>query len=388
MTTGHLAVLGDKVKERCGDAKLVGKFRRDAAKQIDRNMEFLQLHHMAERPFFNREPFRELAGLDPEEIKTALKKSDAMYLDQVYGNNPDYVAMMLVVRGFVLQRNERMVNFAAVFAACCMYAMLHRHYYRLGFGDETTMEWVANNVSLKFDIRRLRLLGTLRKIAEGNHRNAKRKLTTRNDQYLIDYIANLRTRINGFVKTFAHKFYEAFDQRQKVEVTTSGPQKGGEDGEEFYPDRASDSEAVVGAANAFAMYMATNPVDANDVRVAAGLHARVSENSLRKVVEQAKTHEADAIDKLAKSVFALHLSMTKRSLEGVCNTRWIPVITKICSGSNVRNPNVLNIKSAVSDILTRRFPTFTRTRQEKTKTSYRHALLFYFLMVIQRQRCG
>ena len=381
----EFAALGARVEARVANRTHLAAFRREVRRQMDRNMEILASRGMFERPYLTREMFVELADLDANELKAAYRRTDAHYIRSLHANH-DYMRMTLVIRAMEKVHGREAADHAAMYAACCMYAMIHRKFYPIGHGDERTMEWVVNSLSRKFDIGRLGLLGTLRKIAESHHAKARRDLLSDDDQKICNYLQNMRTRINGMVKTFADKFYKAFERRERVDVTKGHEARKGDDGA-YFPDRESDSQAVEGAARTFALHFATNPVDRQMARAAAGAYNRVVETTFRRTLEDVKASEGAGVPDLAREVFALHAEK-RGGMEGVCNRRWIPFTMRLCSGSNVRNPHILRTRELIHGMLERRCPLYAKTRQEKTRTAYRNALLFYFLMHMQRQRCG
>ena len=377
-----------QIEGRLENRRLQREFRTKAMSELDRNSEVLSSHGMHQPPKLNRRLFWDLTGLTENDVRGAMQRTKALYVEKVFGQNMNYLPMLLTIRHYAVKKNDRMMRIALTYCMVTIYAIIYRKYFLYGYGRKDVMDYTVNNLSNKFYIKKHTLLKSLELTAWNSHRNSLRKLTGTDDDEILDYIEDLRTRIDHFVQHFYNQFKKNLAAGNSLQVSKL-TRKNPDEEEEYKESPESDSQIAAEAAEAYALHFVSNPVDKEAVRETVRTHANISGAGFRRVVERIRATEAKRVEEIALSIFAFYMEFQKSNdLSGVCNRRFIPAAAKTLNRPNAKDRNSVRIREHLSDFLTKHSETYSHTNREKTKVAYRRALLFFFLFTVQKQRCG
>ena len=380
--------LAKQIKPRMDQPANWRKFERDVRMEMDRNSEILTSPGLSRKPICGREPFWTLTGLKPADIKEAMTRTEARFIDKVYLDNPMYLVMLLTIRHFVKDGNKKLANLSIMYSTVVIYTFLHRKYFTIGYGREDVMDYTVNNLSYKFDLKKLgSLMKVLRKLSENNHKNAVKKLLSEDDDAIFDYIEDLRTRLNSFVKTFYNQFDRNFKAGRHLKVDSLTARD--EEGEEYHVERTSDSNVIGEAAQSFSLFFAANPLDRESMEIAARLNPGASAQTLRRIMESVKNADAASIDGIVSAM--LNLYMTRRrtnSLAGICNRAFVPFIMKSFNVSNVKDKDILLLRNEMNGALERHSRLYANTKRDKTRVAYARGFLTAIAHMLQKSRCG
>jgi hypothetical protein len=251
------------------------------------------------------------------------------------------------------------------------------------------MDYTINNLSNKFDIKRLgSLMKALEKISDNNHDNYEKSFISDDDDAIFRYIEGLRTRLNNFVQKVANEFMYNYDH--KLYLNKDAVSMRGEDGSDDYNvNRKSDSSAIEQGASNYIIWFSTNALDERGLLLASTINKDVSLNSLRNIINSLKNEDMNKLELIVAGLLAsLMLSQKDNDLKAVCNVKFIPFALTIFTKSNMKDENLLAIRDNLNFLLNKYSVTFASTTREATKIAYRKALLIYVAYTIQKQRCS
>ena len=94
-----------------------------------------------------------------------------------------------------------------MYLAVNFYSSLHRKYFPTGSAKAQVMNYTIENLTLKFDIKRLgSLKKVLIKIGENLHTSQVKNLMSDDDNLIIKYPTDMRSRLNSMVKRVRNEF--------------------------------------------------------------------------------------------------------------------------------------------------------------------------------------
>lgn len=359
---------------------------------IDRNSEIFYDSGITVRPLFHPELDKQIIrdiGLDIEKVLEVMHTSSSIKgisRREKSFDNPVYHALLTATHQLYNMNDEEKAIRVNLFLTIRLYSALHRKYLKFEPKREI-MDYTIANLSNKFDIRQQgSLYKALEKLAMNNFQTYKDRLLNRNDdESLMLYIENLRTRINSMVQNITDEFMTNW--REGNYVNTDSESFKDSEGNEVEVERTSTSAAVVQGAGAFATWFAQNPVDYRLIEVVAR-QTDTSADTIRHVIEKIRVEDAAALPIIAENLFVLLLAQPNKSMNTVCSAYWVPFVISQFSKSNTENPSILALRSTLSVLLEKYSVKFAGTRREATRMNYRKALLLYFGLVIQKQRCA
>jgi len=381
--------LANKIKPRLEDQSLQRDFMNEIRNVFDRDSEVLSDIGLSSKPSISSTPFFKLTGLTDVEITDAMKKANLKNFNPVFLNNPFFINATLIIRHYTITNNKRMVEISKLATTVRIYAMLHRKYFPVGYAKKEVMDYTINNLSNKFDIKRLgSLQAALQKIGDANHENYEKSFTNDSDDEIFRYIEGLRTRLNAFVQKIANEF--TYNYKHKLYINTDMTAMKDEEGEEdFNYDRKSDSSSIEQATSSFVIWNSMNSLDEKGLLIASNLSGSITTNSLKAIINNFKSNDNELIKEVIGAIFTITMLHQKdNDLKAVCNIKFIPFVVSVYGKSNSVDENVGKIKDNLDILLNKYSPLYSNTTREATRIAYKKALLIYFSYLIQKQRCG
>ena len=393
MSNNHEFIkLYQKAKVSLEDPTRQAKLRKVILEYFDENSDVLHVPSMAKKPVFlknrDQEIIFESLGLTREELKGALDRTSAVDSNWKVFQNEFYLASILVVKFFVEKGNEKLAKLVYMYLAVNFYSQIHRKYFTVGSANEQVMAYTIENLTLKYDIKRLgSLFKALDKLAENSHVNQMENITSQDDEKIILYAIDMRSRINHMVKRIRQEFDVNYKAGKYLNVDTGEIDMG--EGETSINNRESDSTYIAAAAQRFYTWFLTNRIDDKTLEFSVKATRGVSENNLKRVIESQRLHQNNDIERIAVGIFnatAEHLN--DNTLTGLCSTNFFAFQLSLMKKNNTTDPNILQIRDALDNILTKYFSKYSEIARLDTKLNYRSALYIYIIRMIMTQRCG
>jgi hypothetical protein len=240
------------------------------------------------------------------------------------------------------------------------------------------MDYTINNLSNKYDIKKCgNLFKALFKLASVCNNTYKDYFTLFSDRHIIEYIMNLRTRINNFVKEIKDAYqknkesgkYLNYDQESKTQDNYYET-----DNASFVIDRLSSKVTN---------YVTTNGVDVKTSDLAAQL-CDVSRSAIRDALEKILKTENSEIKELVSILLQQYLVEEKCPVEGIGSKNFITICLKIYGKSNTNDKNVIRLKEILDKWLQMNCERYQKTERAATKNNLRKAIYMYFVLITQK----
>jgi hypothetical protein len=386
-TSNEFVLLQKKYESYMADKANMMKFVRAVQVEFDKNSAILSDNGLSEKPIISKDPIWNFTRISEEEVSLTMKKTKAKFVEKVFGENAVYIPFLIAIRYFTETNNTQMINLLCTYTTVTIYSMLHRKYFTVGHAKREVMDYTINNLSNKYDIKRLgSLIKALEKLYQANHENYKKDLLSNDDDKILDYVEGLRTRINSFIKNIYGEFIDNYRSGRYVNVD---PDKLTGEDEEFENERSSDSSIIIEASQSFMIWFVTNSNDHAGLKLAVNYNKDVSLPHLQHIVNEVKLDKSNKVEEIVASIVNLLVENQKNNnLNAVCNARFIPFVFSVFSRSNTSDVNIIRIKDNISALLEKYSEKFNNTNREATKIAYRKALLIYIAFLIQKQRCN
>lgn len=352
---------------------------------IDAHNEILLDKGMRVRPMFkpsDDEFLMEIAGLTRKDYEEHISRNSALNPKWKLAN-PVYISPLLILREVTRRKDKQLIDLFSTFLAIRLYSNLHNKYFTFEARSEV-MDYTVNSLSNKFDLKKQgSLLAALRKQSSVNHIKYEKDLIKTDDENIASYIINLHTRLNSFVQYFFNEFKNVWESGQYMNTVNED-----ELGDASYGiERVSDSTEIVKASSAFSIWFISGNMNEDFIKFAAN-EANQPVNNIRNILDTIKRKDSDLVELMVNSLFALYVDHTSDSkFKGICSNKWIPFVLSRFNKTNTEDKSVLVLKRNMDVILNKYSQKFVSTHREATRSSYRKAILLYFALGIQAQRC-
>jgi hypothetical protein len=355
---------------------------------FDSNTSIITANTLEERPYFPvslEDEMMESIGVTRDDIKNTMKRIPSVNSAWKVLNSEYILAMSLVVRFFLKEKNELATRIVYMVIVYRHYSMLHKRQFPHGTKKEV-MDYMVNQLSLKNDLKRLGSLNSaLEKMAENCHAGYIKDLTSNDDEQILKYSVNMWSRTNSFVVNYARQYYDINDKKLYMNVDDTS-NEGEEDN--YRPERGSDSGAVYNVARGAFMHFLSTAPDERLINIAARGN-EISTGMLRSALEILRKKGDEGVEHIMVSILELLISEKHDpEFKIVCTQMYLPFVLSIYARSNITDKNIILIKNNLSRMLADNCPRFQETQREATKISYRRALFTYIALIIQIGRCG
>ncbi len=187
---------------------------------FDSNAAILSDTGLFNKPIFtiakDQQVIYDAIGLTAAEITVAIDRSNAIENSWKVFTNSFYIACTLIIRYYVEKKQQGTTRACYMYLTINFYSSIYRNFFRINLADRSIMDYTINNLSNKYDIKRLGSLhAALSKLASNNHKNNVASLFKDNDKDFMRYRTDLRTRVLAFVRRIANEFYDNY--KAKIE---------------------------------------------------------------------------------------------------------------------------------------------------------------------------
>lgn len=349
-------------------------------KYIDANNEVLYANSPLYRLYFSdekdRKPVYILAGVDKKYIEELIIKADVTKSSWKIVNDPFNIMMSLIIRQYTIDKEADLMKNALLYLALSLYSSLHVKYFRY-LPNENIMSYTINNLSNKFLFKHYGVIvKALMHTALASHEKYKADLLKGSDIDIINYVMNLRTRLNNLMKNFTNEYRK--NQLSKKYLNTEKDNM--EEDNYFESDNVSLMIARVTSQTTHKFYSS----ELNDklIRVSAK-YSDTSPVTLKYALESIKDKEKKKVGELIQAILQVYLIDGKNSFESISSTRFVAYCVSIYSKSNTKDKNILLIKQLLDYFLVHNSNKYSETEREATRINYRKAFYMYIVLFIQ-----
>lgn len=357
----------------------ITRLKRGIESYLDRNNDKLTTLGPIHRTVFLDSDMKVLydaTGLNPQTIKAVLKKCKDVGDDWKIINNPFNVASMMAIRYFKMVKNKDMAKLTLIYLTLSMYPSLHFKYFQHE-PNEKIMNYTINNLSNKYKIKKAGVFYiALIETAEGADINHHDRLIRGEDKDFVNYINDVKTRVNMMIRKISNEFYENKEKELYINIEQESME------EDNYREAESNIYAIEKLSNGVVLKLIVNGPNMKLVTAAAKL-CKVSVSELRNYASSMITSEnKDEIKQIVESILFLYLFDDKNRLQEINSDKFLMYCMDIYKKSNTTDKNIIKIKSILDGWL-ERLGTYKKTQRLNTINDFRRALYIFFVVSIQ-----
>ena len=346
---------------------------------IDKNSEVLSSNIPAYRLFFNDTDklfIFSLLDLDPNIIDDYMEKVTEVKSNWKILNNSFNILSLELIRYYYITKNKQAMELVLMYEVLFLYSSLHYKFYPY-LPNVNCMQYTYNRLSDKYLFRKYGVLSkALYATAEGNHEKYKNtNLINNDDKKFLDYLMNLRTRLNNQLKVFTNEYRK--DQTSGNYLNTT---EDSYDEEDF---RMNDnvSGLVVGIINKACNNFFTSDIDYKILNTACGI-CKTEKIIVKNALKSIKDNEGEKIRKLFLSILQVYLRDKKNSLDSIGSQKFFAYCLSLYTKSNTKDDAIINIKNTLDEFLTKHCLRYAETEREATKSNYRKTIYIYFVLLL------
>lgn len=289
------------------------------------------------------------------------------------------MAMMMVIRYFVLHKKDKDAELSAIYLAFSgkFYPSIHMGKFPIAPDKyRHVMEYVVNNMlTKKYDLKKYgSVFGAIRSICQTWLKTYASKFKDPDDEDVADMIQQLHGRIKSFMGNIASAYYKAYENKDMYLAYSS-------DSDDESSFRVADSDSMIAercVENAM-NYITSKGVDYRLCKMAADQNVHTDE--VKSIIEtiQDVPENLPIIRELLQITISEYFVNSKEK-----DVRSIDFVSKsVAAKPNTKNKNIIRQKEIIEDWLDESSPAYRKRKHRiPTKSSYNNAILIYYVLVI------
>lgn len=389
MSTYASDALYNKVESAMSDKTNYALFKNTIDQHMANNFDKYSSIGPIKRPIFRTEEsdamFKAM-GLtkdDLADIIATMKTKDSRW--KIRGvDQPMNMAVVLSLEYFLKQNDEKQVKNALSYMICFNYPLFHYKYFRKAEPTESIMAYTINNLSNKYQIKTAgNVWAVLFDTTEKALALQKNGIKKGDDDAFVRFIADVRTRINGFMQKIANAYYANWKSGNYLQNEHESFE------EDKYYEADSNTLAIERITNKVLTRLIVSGPDSKLVELAAK-NCSVSVNLLRTYTQSMITDkQKDDIRTIIEKLLFLYLLTenedNKHTIRDVGTNDFLIYCMKVYKKSNTIDPNVIAIKEILDRWLRELGELKSGTSSKSTHVNnVRRALYMFFIMSIMK----
>ena len=318
--------------------------------------------------------------MDRREVKEAI--SETFYWN-IAAFNPRYakdeitILILCIIRYYLQKKDMKNAEMAAVYMGFSGKYYPSIHYMAFPKAEpskyEHVMEYVVNNLSSKFDLKREgNILGTIRSIANTWMKAYPKEFKEFDDEDITYLVQQLHNRIKSFMKNIASLYYKAYENKSYITF----------DGEKLTDDdfQLADSDSLKAERvieNAMSRINSMT-VDYRFCKMAADTAVKTEE--VKSIIESILNDQKNIIDVKELVRLLVYTYFRESKTKDVTDIKFITY--SIAAKPNTKDKHILRIKEIVESWLELSPRYQKRKARLATKNSYFRTVLMYFTLII------
>lgn len=355
---------------------------------VDRQNEALYANNPGHRVYMSDERDRaiayEISCTNEKRVKQAIRDCKVIDNNWQVLTNPFHILLSFFIREGVKLKDEQFTRTSIMFLTLSMYSSLQFKYFQYA-PNENCMDYTINNLSNKFIIKKV---GTLYRALEHTaltcHETYEKDLLRGNDIDIKNYVMNLRTRLNNFIKAIAKEY--KFNLDNKKYLNKESDSMGESDEEENYRTTSNISLEINNLVNKTSNKFFSSRTDSRLVYFAAR-HTETSKITLTNAIDALRDNENKKVIKMINLIINLYLKEgNSNTIDSIKNTKlFLGTCLKTYSKSNLKDEELLELKKLLDEFMMKYCDKYSDTEKRlATKVSYRKALFIYMVLFINQ----
>lgn len=376
--------------------KLEGKLKTNLAKNnskivpsvkkyIDRNNDVLFDIGPTKRLVFletDKDVIFDISGITREEMANTIK--ECPFIDknwQISGNSFNTLCT-LVIRQLSIAGKRKELEAVLMYLTLGMYSSVHFKFFPKGEPNENIMAYTVNHLSNKYLIKQEgSLFKAIYKTAVKSHQTYEKDLKTGTDEAIVNYVNNLRIRLDNLIKNIAIQFYKNHEEGNYLNKESDNYE------EEGYHITDNTSFAINRIADAVIMRFVSRGIDQALAKKVANMNS-VSVSAIRNALNDLLNGKGREIKELVSSILQLYLSDGTNKVDSISGMNFIIFCMNVYSKSNTNDEAINRIKNLLDEWLEECSPQYRATERLATLSAYRKAIYTYFVFLISETSKG
>lgn len=347
-------------------------------KYIDKNSQVLFDIGPVDRLYFSDEDRNvvfDMMKISPIEITKVVKECPVIDSKWKISSNEFNILMTLIIREYSKLKKKKEAEYALSYLTCYMYSSIHFKYFQYE-PNRNIMTYTVNNLSNKYLIKQLgSLYKALHATATKSHDTYQKSLIEGTDKNIVDYLNNLKTRLDNNIKNIASEFYKNHEKGNYMNLEQDNYD------EDNYFIADNTSFAINRIADKATIQLLTRGIDQDLARKSANMNG-VSVNAIRNAMNDLITKKDSQIKELITLILQLYLMDGKHSVESVGGTKFIIFCLELYGKNNTVDTSILRIKDLLDKWLDECSEQYRKTERAATLSAYRKAIYTYFVFLI------
>jgi hypothetical protein len=387
-TVNKRTLLYDEIYELLKDKLVPGAkpFIEHCANYIDKNSESLVISSPYERLLFietrDSNPVFSIYGITKKNISDIVRKSPEISESFKTLNNP----LFFVLTGLNMFYRDLSktpilrdaVNYSSLFMALRFYSSRQGHLWPYG-SNRDIMEYTVNNLTEKYLLRKEKtILGVMKYIASDNDNNLGDRLyKSRSDKDFKNYISNLSTRINNFLRNI----YNEWSKNVKDQKYMGSVSDRYDDEDKHIREIDNMSGEIYSIVNKVYNKMKSTPIEMSILRDAS-IAAHISINTILNTLEELIRHETDSIKNVITWILQLFLEDSKNKVEHIKSRYFMIYCLKVYRISNSTSKTLESLKKQLDEYLAIYGSQYLKLNRAASRSNFRKIIFQYVVACI------
>ncbi len=357
------------------------ELKREIGKYIDINASKLTTQGPSDRPTFgdkDKEKLYDASMVTKQEVSAILKRNPLIKGQWRIMNDPFNSVTAVGIRYAAINKKDDLVNSLLLYLTLSMYPSLHYKYFKYA-PNEQVMAYTISNMSNKFKIKQVgTLLEALIDTSMKCYELQKPHLINGSDKEIVDFVMDIKTRLNSLLKNIASEFYK--NKEQNLYLNSDGDSY--EEGN--YHEADSNSYAVERITNNVSLKLVVDGPDTATISTAARW-CQVSNNEMRNYINSLVVSEnKEDIRDLIEAILTNYLIDGQENLDGVSrNNKFLAHAVATYKKSNTTDKNIIKIKE-ILDKWMEDLEVYKKTQRQATINNFRRAIYLFFVISIMK----
>lgn len=357
----------------------IGKYR-------DRNI------HVLNSPFPSKLVFQangpdmailyKVTNIDRDELEKTVSRIEKPEGVETYEKlNPDNCLFVMIIRYYMAQKKPDMLKNVLLYYAYCIYGHRFNVMFRPHGAKAAVMEYTVNNMSKKYDLKRLgsveKWLDNVITVPLETYRDRFEKMSDIDIDYII---SALITRIGSAVKYVRRAYQDTIDSKQTILES-----KEFIDGTNTQMEQTNFTAEVEKLSMEFTQVFFSMRPSSKRVMNSAKL-ANISVNELQTTLDMLyDSADIQEMREFMNCIFTVHFSTLEykdiRDVD-VRSIKFVQNIEAMFRKGNTKDVNILKAKDIMDGWLRRGSNTFRKTKRLPTIAEYRRGVYLYMILMI------
>lgn len=325
-----------------------------------------------------------LVDINKSELERDIKK---LPLTRKYADvlkNPFYIIMSMIIRNInkklSVKKNDRNLNndlkLFLLYLSLSFYWSIQVKQFPYE-PNENIAQYTVNRLSNKFFFKKYKTVSTAITVtAEQNNLNSLNILSKGQDDDIMVYLMDLRTRLNNLVKNFAKEIYKDIDAGNYL-----NPHVDVVDDEENYREGTNVSGTVANITQKVLSEFTQKNIDMRILRISCSM-TNTNMNIMRNTLHDIRQNELKGVHNLIINIITVYLDGKNNPIQSIGGQRFIKESIAMFSKSNTKDKRLLENKEILNTFLTKYNSKYNQTEREATKINYRKTIYVYFVLLI------